>query len=268
MSEKLHSLLTIAGTDPLGGAGIHADIRVGISMGLHVMSAITCVTVQNSKGVFAISPVAPEILQAQLDSIFEEVLPDAIKIGIIGSDANFLVISNFLKNIPREIPVIIDPVLNASANGIPFSIDKTILTSNYLDYIFPYASVITPNFRELEEFLDKTININNINQIILNQLKVEAIVITGLEQNNEIIDFLLINNNLIKTQHKKIDCHNLHGTGCAFSSFLASLQAIGLSLKDAFLIASNKMVDVISKSYDYSLGNCSYGPLNLNNYKL
>lgn len=263
MSRLLKTLLSIAGSDPCGGAGIQSDVRVGTSMGLHVMTAITSVTAQNSKGLKELGPVSPSLLKTQLDSITEEILPDAIKIGMTGSLENLQVIIDFIESLPDYIPVVVDPILYISA-------DHSIVLSEqigkfYKERLLPLADVITPNLEENIYFSNTDISLSNL-ESLPDLLNSNAIVLKGGHSDSEIVsDFLVIRNRKpLSFSHKKRECHNLHGTGCAYSSFLASYLALGFNLEEAFFLTSSKIYEIISRSSGYSLGNSSNGPLNLN----
>lgn len=271
MPEKLKTLLTIAGSDPTGGAGIETDIRTGISLGLHVMAAVTVVTAQNSKGIKKISSIPAEILRAQLDSIVEETIPDAIKIGMIGNIKNFKIIQDYLFTLPDTIPIIVDPVLKATSDGSHLFVNLTEKEVAKLYYfnIFPNVVVATPNLSELKILLDKKkLYLNNPGKI-LEELNIKNLIIKGGDTTkSEITDILLTNKGIFYHSHKKIKCKNLHGTGCAYSSLIASYMALGNPLEEAFSLSNKKMEEIISQSCDYSLGDSKYGPLNINNYRI
>ena len=265
-NRKLTTLLSIAGSDPLGGAGIQTDIKCGSVLGLHVVTAITSVTVQNSKAFSEINPVPSHLLSSQLDAIFEDVIPTAIKIGLVGSTDNIKVIARVIEKYP-DIPVVIDPVLLPTKyHGNIDDFNKII--AYYRKYLFPLATVITPNFLEVKKFF----NVKNWNELnlrnTLQEFHIKSLVITGLNsKEREIKDLLLTDNSAVIISHKKYDCINLHGTGCAFSSFMASFLAKGMSLKKSFIHTVLKMDKILSKSSFYSLGSSTYGPLNINDYK-
>lgn len=276
MSSKIPTLLTIAGSDPMGGAGIQADIRTASSLGLHVLTAITAVTSQNSKSFSRLGVVSGDCLYSQLNAILEDVTPDAIKIGMVGSVENFEVIENLLKNLSSEIPVVIDPVLSSSI-GNKKLVDnlgsKKQIGDIYKLSIFPYATVITPNEQECKLIggIDN-IDLKRISddpKAYLEKLNVKNAIITGTDPGaDELTDILVTPIEVTEKSHSKIDCKNLHGTGCVFSTFIASYLGLGYSLTEAFSLSSERISKIISESSNYSLGISSYGPLNINRYKL
>lgn len=269
MSTNLHTLLSIAGSDPVGGAGIQADIRSGNLLGLHVMTAITAITAQNSHKVKEVFFIPPKLLKDQLDSVIEDVMPDSIKIGLIGSEENFLIISDFLKSLPSNVKVVIDPVIKASSDGRLMINLKDIkeIISLYINYLFPFSTVITPNLYELKMFSD---NVSDLcSKEILDHLHANSIVLTGGHSKDKIVtDTLITSDGISKFSHPRYNCHNLHGTGCTYSSILASFLALGNDLKKAVSLTSSKISEIISRSCDYSLGSSIYGPLNINYYTI
>ena len=263
MSGKLFSILSIAGSDNMGGAGIQADIKVGSSLGLHVLTAITTVTAQNSSGLLDSLSISPRLLKLQLEAILEDVMPDAVKIGMVGSVENIEIIADFLDIIPNYIPVVVDPVLYVSATrkSIKDITGYTVkLRDAYLERLFPKVTVVTPNLDELKMFTGK----DSIDGDTLSLLKAKAAVIKGGHGNSDqIIDKLLLPGKELSVTHKKIKCRNLHGSGCVFSSYLASYMAMGNSIEIAFEKTCRKLNLIISKSADYNLGSSPYGPLNI-----
>lgn len=269
MSDKLKTLLTIAGSDPMGGAGIQADIRVGIEMGVHVITAITALTSQNSKGLIEVGVVDSKILKSQLEAIMEEVIPDAVKIGMIGSLENMAIIESFLNNLPKTIPVVIDPVLYISSEGINSTKSKLYyqeIKEGYISKLFSKATVVTPNLKELELLTGNA----DVNDMTLERLNTKAAVIKGGHSQEGIIkDKLLSYGNHIKVfTHEKKKCKNLHGSGCVFSSLMACFLINGEDIEEAFFNTCHKIKNIINKSDLYSLGTSNYGPLNINSYKI
>ena len=270
MANKLTTLMTIAGSDPMGGAGIQSDIRVGSRMGLHVCSAITAITAQNSKGFTDLCPVAPNILEAQIHAIVEDVIPDAIKIGMLGSVENMKVVSEALKKQrAKEIPVVIDPIFFSTIdekclveNGETLSLGKL-----YNDLLFPYATVITPNLQELNLILSNyTCSSDKIKDLRKN-INCKNVIVTNYDSSEEkISDYFFTEKDIFIEKHDKVSCLNLHGTGCCYSTLLGVYLALGYPIRDAFISATNEMSSIIENSCYYRLGKSTYGPLNINNY--
>lgn len=276
MKRELTTILSIAGSDCTGGAGIQADIRAAAANGVFTMTAVTAVTAQNSHGVSAVYPVPPSILEAQLNDILEDVRPDAIKIGMLGSCENGETIARVLKNY-RGIPVVIDPVMSSSAGGDLNSSTGQILEL-YLSKLFPIATVVTPNLIESELFLKQTTAKGGADSIeefagsLLRLFRSEAVVLKGGHSSGDILTDTLAyrsESGIVRFKtfcSRRISCKNLHGTGCVYSSLLASELAKGRDLSRAFTNASAMIKEFISDSTGYDFGSSDYGPLNTNDY--
>ena len=261
MPQQLKTILSIAGSDPTGGAGIQADIRAGNALGLHVLTAITSLTSQNSKGLKSNYIVPAKVLKQELKSITEDVAPDAVKIGLVGSVENLIAIAEFLKTLQKDTPVIIDPVLKITTQSEDQSFKTAELRELYLKRLFPIATVVTPNLEELDKLTGK----KEITETTLNDLQTQAAVIKGGHDSKIVIeDILLTPEKKVVETHGRINCRNLHGTGCVYSTFMTSFMALGLTLEESFRKTSQKIYDIITKSCDYKLGESSYGPLNIN----
>lgn len=271
MAQKLTTLLSIAGSDPMGGAGIQSDIRVGQLLGLHVLTAITSVTSQNSKGVKDLGVLKSDILHSQLESISEEVCPDAIKIGMIGSKENLFVIKEYIERLPQKIPVVIDPILAATSDNSSMlqKEDRDNFAKLYTKYLFPVSTIITPNLEELMAIINLPQTIQPPIAELKEKFPFENMVVTGWRINeSKISDLIILGNTSFIYDHNYIDCNNLHGTGCCFSSLLAGHLAFGYSVLDSIKLTHRYMDDIIRRSCDYFLGKSDYGPLNIVNYKL
>lgn len=276
MQRKLVTLLTIAGSDCTGGAGIQADIRAAAACGVYAMSVVTAVTAQNSKGVANILPISYHDLKAQLQAISEEIIPDAVKIGMIGSIDNCEVIADFLETLPSSIPIVVDPVLASSAGG-DLSSNKPKLADLMISRLFPLSDVVTPNLKEAEYFIGKTfdcVNHGSTQGIAAELLKIfrsKAVILKGGHLSGNILVDTLVSkedpDTPRKYRSKRIVCKNLHGTGCTYASILASELAKNNTIGNAFFKASSMINDIISKSIDYDFGASNYGPLNVLDYK-
>lgn len=279
---QLKTVMTIGGSDPMCGAGIQADILAISSLGCHPLSVITAVTSQNSKGVNEVWSLLPKQILNQIKAINDDVRPDAIKIGMVGSLENAFEIAEYLSLRPVGIPTVVDPVIKASAGGTLLSKkeNKEKLAELYLREIIPFATLFTPNLPEAQELailIDNKVSINStkdeIAEILLNGTKCKALIIKGghgKERDVEDVLYIREGKEFIRksVRHERINCFNLHGTGCVFSSLMASFLALGESIEDAFKKTSSKMIEIIRESIGYKLGVSDYGPLNINNYKI
>ena len=271
MPESVKTLLSIAGSDPLGGAGIQADIRSGILMGFHVATAVTAVTAQNSHGLSDLGVIPSYLLKDQLASILQDVTPDAVKIGMIGSLENMRVVIDFLHSVYSRIPVVIDPVLKSSAGNRELSKDEIPeMIDLYRNELFPLTTVLTPNIEEYGQlFPNAVLSEEESDRFDTRELNCNSVIITGATRNQDSVsDILVYKGDVTSITHKRVDCHNLHGTGCVFSSVLACFLGEGNNVPVAFSLTSAKMNEIILRSCDHSLGVSTYGPLNINNYNL
>lgn len=187
---------------------------------------------------------------------------------MIGSLENGVAIANFLKDYAAATPIVIDPVMKASAGG-NLSAAVEDLIGFYTEELCPLATVVTPNLEEAKLFGSSGASQSEQAISLLDILNCKAVVLKGGHSNDDTItDVLAVKSGRtpIEMSAPKIDCKNLHGTGCTLSSIMAAELAKGFSIKDAFITASVKMKDIIAKSSEYKLGSSDYGPLNIFNY--
>lgn len=222
-------LLVIAGSDPMAGAGLQADLKTASAIGIYAVTVVTAVTSQNTKGVQNILPVSKEHIQSQLMSIAEDVEFDAIKIGMIGSEESANVIVDFLKMVNK--PVVLDPVLFAQSGGILSAI-------NVVERLFPYCTLLTPNVIEAEAFTN--VKIKNLDDMVkaakILGKKCDRVIVKGGDID---IDFdVYIENGKIETfPIKRVLTKNTHGTGCSLASAIASFYLLGFKWRDAVIKA-------------------------------
>lgn len=244
-------VLSIAGSDSSGGAGIQADIKSGFYHKVFMTTAITAVTVQNTLGVSDVVVLEPKFVVKQIKSVIEDFKVNCIKIGMLSSKELILEVIETIKDL--NIPIILDPVAISRA-GSKLLDDEAI---NTLKSIFKYALVVTPNSLESELFFDvKNIeDIKEIKDIPTN------ILFKNIEKSDEkTIDVLLCKNGEIKVfEEKKADVSNTHGTGCSFSASIASLIARGKTLEDSIKIAKEYIYNAINQAPNFGKGN---GPIN------
>lgn len=258
MKKTLNTALTIAGSDSSGGAGIQADLKTMTVLGVYGMSAITALTAQNTMGVTDIMEVTPEFLAAQLDSIFRDIYPDAIKIGMVSSKDIIKVISQKLKEYDAY-NIVVDPVMVATS-GSKLLKDEAI---EYLEKeLFPLADLLTPNIPEGEILSRIKIaneeDMSKAAKIIGDKFNC-AVLLKGGHSVNDANDLLYDNGEFHWFIGRRIDNPNTHGTGCTLSSAIASGLAKGEDLKTSI----SKAKEYISGALEYGLdlGKGS-GPLN------
>lgn len=259
---KYPVVLTIAGTDPTGGAGIQADLKTFAALGCYGMSVITALVAQNTCGVKSIHSVPPEFVKAQLQTVLEDIQPDAIKIGMVHSVELVTVIAEVLINYPL-IPVVFDPVMIATS-GHRLIEEDTIAA--IVEKLFPLAKVITPNMDEAA--LLAGIQVSTVDDMYeaaaqIMSLGCESLLLKGGHLQSEKLTSMLVNaKGLIQEyQSDKIETNNMHGSGCTLSSAIASYLARDLELKEAVAEAQEYVHNAIYHAADVVCGKGN-GPLN------
>jgi len=255
--KKIKSVLTIAGSDSIGGAGIQTDIRTIYSIGLYASSCITAVTAQNSLGVKSIMAVDDKTLKAQISAVLEDIPISAIKIGMIYTKQNVIAIKDVLKTHNYNGSIVLDPVLVATSGD---SLAQTDFLSSLEQELFPLCDILTPNIPETETICQRKINstedIIDCGKQIINSFGVKNVLIKGGHTNKQEMTDILIKNDLtIETfSSKKIKTINTHGTGCTLSSAIASFIAKGFSLSESIRLAKEFVYTAMQISKDFSLG--------------
>lgn len=248
---EIFTALTIAGSDSSGGAGIQADLKTFLANGVYGMSAITALTAQNTCGVCSIMNSTPEFLADQLDAIFEDIFPDAIKIGMVSSAALIEVIAAKLKFHSAK-NIVVDPVMVATsgANLIDEDAVKTLK-----EKLFPLAKIITPNLPELKKII-ATDDMERGAQKIFERYGC-AVLAKGGHGHNDANDYLFDGAGQW-FYGRRIDTANTHGTGCTLSSAIAANLAKGFNLKEAVGRAKSYLTGALSTGLNLGKGS---GPL-------
>ena len=254
----MKTALTIAGSDSSGGAGIQADIKTMTANGVYAMSAITALTAQNTLGVKSIMEVTPEFLEEQLDCIFTDIYPDAIKTGMVSSKILIEMIGKKLREY-RAGNIVIDPVMVATS-GAKLISDNAIETMK--KELFPMATVITPNIPE-EEVLSGISIKSEEDMVQAAKIIYEtygcAVLCKGGHQVNNANDLLYQKGTYRWFYGKRIENPNTHGTGCTLSSAIASNLAKGHSLEQSVENAKEYISGALSAMLDLGKGS---GPMN------
>ncbi|MFT4005267.1 MAG: bifunctional hydroxymethylpyrimidine kinase/phosphomethylpyrimidine kinase [Lacrimispora sp.] len=234
MSLILPSILTIAGSDPSGGAGIQADLKTAAALGVYGSSVITALTAQNTTGVFLVETVNQEMLAAQLDAVFTDIPPKAVKIGMAGASLSIETIGAKLTKYNRA-PVIVDPVMvSTSGHSLLNPEDVNTLTSK----LFPLATLVTPNIPEAEALLSTKYHrictrtdMEEAAKELFHMFQTSFLLKGGHTQ--EADDVLCCGGSLTWFPGERIDNPNTHGTGCTLSSAIACGLAKGLGLEES-----------------------------------
>lgn len=254
----MKTALTIAGSDCSGGAGIQADIKTMTVNGVYAMSVITALTAQNTTGVFGIYEVSREFLRKQLNAVFEDITPDAVKIGMVSSTGLLEEIACCLKE-HKAKNIVLDPVMVSTSGSKLIEEEAIILMKSKL---LPMAKLVTPNIPEAEVLTGK--KIKNKNDMItaaseINKAYGCAVLIKGGHSIDDADDLLVSNLGIRWFKEERINSTNTHGTGCTLSSAIASLIAKGKTTEDAILLAKEYITGALKAGLDLGKG-C--GPLN------
>lgn len=254
----MKTALTIAGSDSSGGAGIQADIKTMTMHGVFAMTAVTALTAQNTLGVTDVMEATPEFLAAELDAVFTDIFPDAVKTGMVSSSKLIHVIVDKLKKYGAK-NIVVDPVMVAT-NGAKLICDEAIETLK--KELLPIATVITPNRPEAEVLtgmkIDSMADMEAAAHRIFNEYGC-AVLLKGGHDLNDANDLLWSENRGTWFYGQKIDNPNTHGTGCTLSSAIASNLALGLSLEDSVKEAKDYISLALSDKLDLGRGK---GPMN------
>ena len=255
---KMKTALTIAGSDSSGGAGIQADIKTMTLNGVYAMSAITALTAQNTTGVRRIQESSPEFLKDQLDAVFEDIFPDAVKIGMVASRELICVIADVL-NYYHAKNIVVDPVMVATSGS---SLMQTDAIQTLIEKLLPLATLVTPNIPEAQVLSGIKIqtreDMHNAAKKIGDSYGC-AVLLKGGHSINDANDLLYANGEFTWFAGKRIDNPNTHGTGCTLSSAIASNLAKGFTLTQSVQRAKNYISGALAAMLDLGSGS---GPMN------
>lgn len=255
-------VLSIAGSDSGGGAGIQADLKTFSALGCYGMTAITALTAQNTQGVRGIHGVPPEFLASQLDAVLEDIGADAVKIGMLHAPEIVRVVAQAIRKYKLK-HVVLDPVMVATS-GDRLIAEETV--SVLVQELFPLATVITPNLDEAELLLGHTIGgIPALEGAAreLQALGAQGVLLKGGHlKGDEVVDLLLQGERApLRLASPRIASKNVHGTGCTLSSAIAAQLALGHGLEDAVRLARAYILGAIAAGADVHTGR-GHGPLN------
>lgn len=254
----MHKSLTIAGSDSSGGAGIQADLKTMTVLGVYGMSAITALTAQNTTGVQSIFEVTPKFLEDELDSIFTDIFPDSVKIGMVSNADLIRVISKKLREYNAK-NIVVDPVMVSTSGS---KLMKDGAKDTLFSELFKVADIITPNIPEAEALTGQSIKSKD--DMVKAAKKIGEffdgyILLKGGHSTDDADDFLYKNSEKIWIKGEHIENPNTHGTGCTLSSAIASYLAMGHDVPESVHLAKEFITGAISAKLDLGKGR---GPLN------
>ena len=250
--EILKYILAIAGSDSCGGAGIQADIKTITSLGAHALTAITAVTAQNSLGIAAVQKIPAKFISKQIGSIVEDIRPDATKIGMLLTGAAVKEVARVIKK--HELPrLVVDPVLKASTGHRLLSAEAIPLLKRTL---LPLASVVTPNLDEAEILTGK--RVRNLKEMEEASRAIKGlgpdVVVTGGHLQGECVDLLYDGSNIHHFSGSSIKTEHTHGSGCVFSTALATFLALEEDVRRATELAHEFTRRALEKGYPCGRG--------------
>lgn len=260
--KQYKRVLSIAGSDSGGGAGIQADIKAISACGCFATTAVTAITAQNTLGVVDIHPIPILTIQKQIAAVLEDIGTDSVKIGMLHNSDCIVAVYEVLKQF-KVTNIVLDPVMVATS-GNKLLQDEAIETLKTL--LVPHARVITPNIPEAEILLQKKIdgpqNMPNYARQLAEMYKVSVLLKAGHLSGDDLIDIFynLEKDEIIELKSSRIYTPNTHGTGCTLSSAFAAFLAHGMELNEAVKNAKEYINSAIIAGVDYSIGQ-GHGPV-------
>ncbi|HEM3598111.1 TPA: bifunctional hydroxymethylpyrimidine kinase/phosphomethylpyrimidine kinase [Streptococcus suis] len=261
---SLHVALSIAGTDPTGGAGVMADLKSFQARSVYGMAVVTSVVAQNTKGVQLIRHLDQEILEEQLKSVSQDIVPDAIKTGMLAQVETIELVASYLAE--QKCPYVLDPVMVATSGDrlIEENAIQALKTK-----LLPLATIITPNLPEAEVLVGRTLksenDIMNAGRWIRKELGVKNVVIKGGHLANVASDYLFLEDGEVRIiSAARIATNHTHGTGCTYAAVITAELAKGRTVAQAVETAKRFITEAIQTAPELGHGN---GPVNHTTYK-
>ena len=261
---SLHVALSIAGTDPTGGAGIMADLKSFQARSVYGMAVVTSVVAQNTKGVQLIRHLDQEILEEQLKSVFQDIVPDAIKTGMLAQVETIELVASYLAE--QKCPYVLDPVMVATSGDRLIEEDAIQALKTKL---LPLATIITPNLPEAEVLVGRTLksenDIMNAGRWIRKELAVKNVVIKGGHLAKVASDYLFLEDGEVRIiSAARIATNHTHGTGCTYAAVITAELAKGRTVAQAVETAKRFITEAIQTAPELGHGN---GPVNHTTYR-
>lgn len=256
------TVLSIAGSDSIGGAGIQADLKTFSALGVYGMTAITALTAQNTQSVFHIMPASEQNLRLQLDAVFTDVVPDAVKIGMLHNEALIDVVIKAI-DCYRPRNIVLDPVMISTSGCALLSPTSVDLLKNEL---MPRCNIVTPNLLEAQALAGH--KITDIRSLYaageeLTKMCAAVLIKGGHSEGNDVSDYLFEVGKECPECYtiRRVDTVNTHGTGCTLSSAIAANLALGYDLHTSVARAKDYISKAISEGADVAFG-LNNGPVN------
>ncbi|WP_165492713.1 bifunctional hydroxymethylpyrimidine kinase/phosphomethylpyrimidine kinase [Lichenihabitans psoromatis] len=255
------NLLSIAGSDPSGGAGIQADLKTFSALGCYGMAALTALTAQNTRGVSGVHVVPPEFVAAEIDAIFADISVDAVKLGMLADGA---VVAAVTDRLVRHAAgnIVLDPVLVATSGD---SLGSPDVVGAMTRLLLPLATLVTPNLPEAARLADGSVPTDVTGMRLLAEKLVasgaRAVLVKGGHLDGDVaVDILFDGTTMREFSAPRIDTPNTHGTGCTLSSAIAAYLALGDDLAGAVTKAKAFLTDALRTSGELRVGG-GHGPV-------
>lgn len=248
----MKKVLTIAGSDSCGGAGIQADLKAMSALGVYGMSVITAVTAQNTMGVFKVQEIDKEVVEAQIRCIFEDIEVDAVKIGMVSDIEIIKVIRRLLLEYKAK-NIVLDPVMVSKSGYFLLKPEA----AQELKKLIAIADVVTPNIPEAEVLTEMKITSQEEMErasVVIEKMGARNVLVKGGHRCNDANDVLYTNNKFVTIKGSRIVTNNTHGTGCTLSSAIASYLAKGYSTQKAVELAKDYITKAIENSFPIGQG--------------
>jgi hydroxymethylpyrimidine/phosphomethylpyrimidine kinase len=262
MEKKYSRVLTIAGSDSSGGAGIQADLKTISAIGCYGMSAITALTAQNTLGVTGIHPVPPDFIEAQIEAVLTDIGADAVKIGMLFSDTIIAAVARQLKKHAAK-NIVLDPVMLAQSGD---ALLQNEAVSAIKTSLMPLAKVVTPNLPEAAVLLGKApdapLDVREAAETLARYGSKNILIKGGHMTGNTCTDLLYVSDSgeFIELTEKRVHTQNNHGTGCTLSSAIAAYLARGDDIETAVRNAKQYIHEAIQAGAAYQIGG-GHGPV-------
>lgn len=255
--SQLKSVVTIAGSDSSGGAGVQADLKTFAAQKVFGQSVITALTAQNTMGVHGVLPIEPDFVKAQLDAVFTDIYPDAVKIGMVDNVEIIKTIASALQEYQAK-NIVVDPVMVATSGGKLMQDDAT---EAIVTYLFPLADVVTPNLSEAQALCGFKVTTREDMERAAQEIAKHtsgAVLIKGGHLDDTADDLVWYNGSATWISGERFDNDNTHGTGCTLSSAIAAQLAQGRSVVDAVIAGKRFVSGAIAAGLNIGKG---HGPL-------
>ncbi|WP_415896841.1 bifunctional hydroxymethylpyrimidine kinase/phosphomethylpyrimidine kinase [Neptuniibacter sp. QD72_48] len=261
ISSAIPNVLTIAGSDSGGGAGVQADLKTFSAIGAYGTSAITVLTAQNTQSVKSIYPVSAEFLLQQLDAVFDDIEINAVKTGMLGNTDMVLTVASFLKS--KNVPLVIDPVMVSTSGSKLLSADGI---DSLVKHLIPIADIITPNLPEAAVMLgqsepkDRTGMADMAAELL--ELGAKQVLLKGGHlQGEECPDIYYDGQEFIEFLSPRVNTKNTHGTGCTLAAAITAYLAKGESPATAVRLAKDYITSALRGADKLNVG-AGHGPVN------